>query len=260
MLYLDPRVGSIELLPRFKPYDIQVDVNRLDFGDMAWTGNGPDSTVYVGAELKNIYDLIASMRSKRLSGFQLPGLLKTYDWVYLIVQGITRAGKSGAVEILQRKDWVPLKIGSSTILFREVDHYLSTLQHVCGLTVKETDNEEQTAAFVVSRFQWWQKPWTQHDSFREIYAPTDIMEVRKRGSFHVHQPTFAEKIAVQLPGVGKGAFSIAKRFKSALDIANAGVDELAGVKIEVNGKEGKGFKRLGEKRAEVIYEIWRRRE
>lgn len=258
MLSIDDRTGSIELLPLFKPYDVTATSTRLEFGDACWLGKGPESEVLVGVERKTIGDLVQCMRDKRFAGYQLPGLLKVYDWVYLIVEGVTRAGRSGALETLWRRDWRPFSAGSKPILFREVDHFLATLQHIVGLTVWPTSNEEQTVTYIVSRYLWWQKPWIQHDSYREIYAPSDNLEVRRRGSFHIHQPTLAERVAVQFPGIGKAAFSVVKKFKTVEKMVGAGVEEWENVKVEVNGKGGKSLKKLGRSRAEVIWDALRR--
>lgn len=206
----------------------------------------------VGVERKTVHDLVQCMRDKRFSGYQLPGLLRTYDWVYLVVEGVTRAGKSGALEFLHHRDWLVLRVGSRSILYREVDHFLATMQHVCGLTVKETGSQEQTAAYVVSRYHWWtDKLWAQHDSYREIYAP--VSEQKNRRGFVIRQPRLVEKVASQLPGLDKGAWSVARKFGSTLRLVNASVEELEGVKLEVNGARGKGFKKLGRTRAERIW-------
>ena len=95
MILLDDRTGSGELLPLFRPYDAPVELARLDFGDACWLGNGATGPELVGVERKTIHDLVSSMRSKRLSGYQLPGLLRTYDWVYLLVEGVWRCGGRG---------------------------------------------------------------------------------------------------------------------------------------------------------------------
>ena len=168
MIQLDDRTGSIELLPYFKPYDVTVESTRLEFGDAAWLGKGENSEVLVGLERKTIGDLISCMWDKRFAGYQLPGLLKTYDWVYLVVEGVTRAGKSGALESLWRKDWRTVSVGAKPILYREVSHFLSTLQNRVGVIVHSTSNEEQTAAYIVSEYLWWQKPWTQQSSIHGV--------------------------------------------------------------------------------------------
>jgi len=207
----------------------------------------------VGYERKNLHDLVASMRSKRLSGHQLPGLLDTYQVVYLVVEGILRAGGRGAAETWVRKDWVALTTGSQPILYREIDHYLATLTHLAGVTVVQTSNPTQTAAMIASRYRWWlDKEWAQHRSHIEIYAPADIGQVG-RGRILRRTVGLVEKVAAQLPGLDRGAWSVGKHFGNVYRMVNAEVREWAGVRIETEGARGKGSKRLGEARAERIW-------
>jgi ERCC4-type nuclease len=252
MILIDSRIGSKELLPYFKPFGVQVELTELEFGDLCWDGNGPsNSSVMIGVERKTIHDLISSMRSKRLSGKQLPGLLRTYDYVYLVVEGITRVGEQGQMEIWLRKGWVPLRVGSypqrdptsaprmgsGTILYTEIDHYLSTLTHLCGVSVISTSNPTQTVAWAVSRYKWWSdKRWEQHHAHKEIYAPPP----EQRGRRMFSQVSLVGKMAAQITGVDRKAFDVEKKFKSVREMVNAEV------------KEWEKIKGVGKKLAESI--------
>lgn len=246
-IWLDPRIGSGELLPYFKPYDVQVDIQPLTFGDMMWWGNGHDGPVLVGVERKVITDLVSSMRSNRLSGFQLPGLMDTYAWVYLVVEGVWQAGDSGEVVVLAGRNWVPLRVGSRSVMYTEIDHYLATLEHRCGITVKYTNSPKQTAAWLVSRYKWWtDKDWNKHDSFEAIYTPElDTRLAGRRGSFTRRVAGPVEVHAAQLPGVSKKAYAFGKAFGTVHEMVNA--DEKAYVGIEGVGKVLAGR----------IYRYWR---
>ena len=259
MLLLDDRQGSGELLPLFKPYDVQVELARLEFGDACWSGRGSTGPELIGVERKTIHDLVASMRSKRLSGHQLPGLMRTYDWVYLLVEGIWKCGQKGDVQVLARGGWVALAVGSKPILYREVDHYLSTLACVCGVQVERTSDERQTVAWLVSRYKWWvDKEWGQHRSHVEVYAPYEAGSGSRRGSFLNRTPSLAEKVAAQIPGLDRGALQVAKRFRTVERLVGASVGEWAAVELEQQGKQGKRVVKLGRKRAERIHEDLRR--
>jgi ERCC4-type nuclease len=238
VIVLDPRVGSGELLPYFKPYDVDVSVQQLDCADACWWGNGHDGPVLVGAERKIVTDLVASMRSNRLSGFQLPKLLETYTFNYLIVEGIWQCGSGGEIEVPRGGgSWAALRIGSRPVLYREVDHYLATLEHRCGVTVKYTANRGQTVAYLVSRYKWWtDKEWARHDSFEAVYAPFEEKVMGRRGSFSVRKAGPVELVAAQLPGVSKKAFEFGKKFKSVLALVNA--EERSLSEVEGIGKKG----------------------
>src|SRR5271169_4444109 len=127
MILLDDRVGSHELLPYFSPYGVQVESTRLDYGDACWVGKGPDGDCMVGVERKTIGDFISSMRGKRLAGHQLPGLMSSYEFTYLIVEGIYRPGETGELEQRQghgkgKSGWGWKGMG---VRYREVDNHLS---------------------------------------------------------------------------------------------------------------------------------------
>lgn len=241
MILLDPRIGSGELLPYFKPYDIPVEVQQLDFADACWWGCGHDGPVLVGAERKIITDLIASMRSNRLSGFQLPGLLDMYGFVYLIVEGIWQCGADGCIEVPgAHGKWIPLRVGSRSVLYREVDHYLATLEHRCGVTVKYTANRGQTVAYLVSRFKWWEKDWYKHDSFEAIYSNYEDKVVSRRGVFTRRTVGPVELVAAQFPGVSKKAYEFGKTFATVHAMVNAEEKRLG----EIEGIGKKGAKRI----------------
>jgi ERCC4-type nuclease len=243
-ILLDYRIGSKELLPHFKPYDVPVELSTLDFGDLAFWGNGHDGPVLVGIELKNISDLVSSMRSNRLSGHQLPGLMNMYGFVIVIVQGIWQCGKNGEVETIGHGGkWWPLRIGSRPVLYREVDHYLATLEHRCGIVVKYTSNAGQTAAFVISRYHWWNdKDWHKHDSHEAIYNGYQDRVTSRRGSFVRRTVGPVEQVASTLPGIDRKAYEFGKRFKCVRDLVNATEKELE----QVDGVGKKGAKRIVE--------------
>src|SRR5262245_60611921 len=226
MIWLDPRVGSGELLPYFKPYDVDVEVQQLEYGDACFWGEGVEGPTLIGVERKVSNDLVASMRSNRFSGHQLPGLLETYTWTYLVVEGIWQAGKTGEIEVIANGGkWVSLHTGSRTVLYREVDHYLSTLEHKCGLNIVRTSNRGQTVAWLVSRYKWWQKEWRKHDSDEAIYAPYEERANGRRASFVPRRAGPVEVVASQFPGVDRKAYSLGKRFKSVRELVNANVKE-----------------------------------
>jgi ERCC4-type nuclease len=245
VIIIDKRRGSGELAPLFKGYGIDILEDMLDFADFCFTGNGPNGTVSIGMERKRIGDLISSMRDKRFSGYQLPGLVKNYEYVYLIIEGISRPSSNGNMEVYRKGKWYPLLVGSKMISYREIDHHMATLGHVCGLTIISTSTPEHTAAMVVSRYKWWNdKQWNKHDSYMQIYTP--LPESTGRARLLRHHVGLVEKVAAQFIGVDKKAFEFGKKFKSIKDLMNASVGDLekvVGKKLagniynQINGKE-----------------------
>ena len=225
MIIIDPRTGSGELEPLFKPYGVDVLKDTLTFGDFSFCGNGPNGTVGIGIERKRMNDLVASMRDKRLSGYQLPGLLKTYDYVSLVVEGIYRISKNGSIEVYVRGTWRNMLAGARTVTYREIDHYLSSLTHLCGVTVLYTSTPAHTVEQIVSRYRWWNdKEWSKHSSFDQIY--THVPDPIGRSRLMQRTVSLVDKVAAQLYGVDKKAFELGKKFKTVKQLANASVVEL----------------------------------
>lgn len=254
MIILDPRVGSGELLDHFANYDVEVRSKHIDFGDAWFWGNGDDGPVKIGVERKGIKDLVSSMRSDRLSGFQLRGLVNTYAWVYLLIEGVYRCSNEGVVEIFGGRSrmggamWSPLTINGAAISFREVNHYINTLQCKCGIIVDYTGSDKETVAWLVSQYKWWEKPWDKHDAHEVIYAPYEHILPGRRGGWVQKEIGPIELVAAQYPKVSKKAFNFRKHFKSARQMANAEVKELT--KVEGIGKDI----------AKLIFDWWRKGE
>ena len=86
MILIDNRTGSKELFPLFPKGSAKL--CHLPFGDFSFVGNGPDEMpLNIGIERKQIREVAGEMSAGRLVGHQVPGLLATYQVVYLIVEG-----------------------------------------------------------------------------------------------------------------------------------------------------------------------------
>lgn len=268
MILIDPRIGSKELIPYFSPYDVPVREESLQFGDLAHFGNGPDGTICIGYERKVLPDMIQSMRSDRYSGHQLPGLMESYQVVHLIIEGVWRVGKSGAIEVPRRDGWQNLNVGPRAVLFRELDGFLATLQYKRGVVVVATGGRSQTAEFVVSRFKWWDKDWGQHRSDEAIYAPFSpvVGGSGGRASFTRRTVQVVEKMLAQIEGIDAAAYSIAKYLEiRRKHVDNSGTSsmevlmelsalELSEIPVEQHGKKGARTIRLGPAKAKRIWE------
>jgi len=228
MLSVDYRIGSGELARYFHPFGINPTRTKLEFGDFAFEGNGPNGKVTVGIERKRIEDLLDSMTSKRLSGHQLLGMSDLYDYGYLIVEGIWKPGQHGELLIGKPGGW-----NTKQTPYRAIDNYLATLELRAGMMIRRTAQPEETVFVVVDLYRYWtEKLWKEHRSHEEIYAPGS-----EQNSIHgrrlklmgrnltVAQKT-AENIACQLPGIDRRARTVASFFKyRSTHIVNAGVDE-----------------------------------
>lgn len=242
MILVDERVGSREHLQALRNLGVDAELGGRLAGDFQFEGHGADGQVLVGVERKTIADLASSMRQRRLVGQQLRPFVEAYDEPLLVVEGIWRRQReSGYVEVPGGRGWMPLY---GKYYYAEILSFLESLQVIAGLRVARTGDSEETAAWLVTLYRWWQKPWQDHRSMQAVYAPEP--EVRRNGHRALGLPrkaTLAEKWAAQLGGIDDRAVEVAGRFESAKQLANADVDEWL--------ERTKGL-RIGRKTAEKI--------
>lgn len=193
MIQLDNRVGSREL-KRVMPKQL-IQLTRLEYADAAFLGHGATGDELIGIERKVIRDLINSMTSGRLSGHQLPGLLNSYNHVYIIVEGLWRIGRaSGLIEVPRaRGRWITLTLGTRTFTGREILSYCNTLTICTGVHVIHTATMHETGQHIAALHRWWNKPWEKHKSHMVAKQPETV-------SLTKH--TLLRRVAAQIPGVG----------------------------------------------------------
>ena len=207
MITIDERTGSANLLPYF-PSGV-ARLGRLGFGDACFIGNGKDGIpVMVGIERKTLPDLVGSLESGRFSGHQLPGLLSSYNVIYLIVEGMARVNRE-QVEIRRGGSWYSLGISALSL-----DNFLNTLEVMAGVIVRQTNIAQRTAFLVYHLYQWWYKGWDEHKSHLGFYEPRPTMSITK--------PGLVRRVAKELPGIGWGRSGpVSEHFKTVLDMAMA---------------------------------------
>lgn len=209
MILLDDRIGSKELLPLFRPFGVDVELSRLDSADMAFAGNGPKGDCMVGIERKRISDLCQSMRDRRLSGHQLPKLLADYEYVFLIVEGMWRPGRTGVLETYRGRGFSPV----SGMMYAEVDSYLTGLSLRAGIEVKRSASPEETVAQTINLFRNFDKNWSAHTAHNQVYAP--IPTPRKAAYRHrslTPKQKLVRDFAAQIPGIDRKCESVMDKF------------------------------------------------
>lgn len=240
MILIDHRRGSKELIPYLKPFGPDVEESVMEFGDIKWVGEGPDGPVMVGVERKRINDLVQSMRDRRLAGHQLPGLLRDYQYCYLLIEGHWKPGRQG--ELLTSNNgwkWWPAK---GQVMYREVAGFLSSLSlraaNECGrVLVEKTVDIEESATLLFNLYQMWQKPWAKHTAHKQIYAPVPERKGKVEWGTISPQLKLARAVAAQLPGLDQKAFKVADHFGTAGRIMRATERQWVDAKVGV-GKDG----------------------
>lgn len=218
MILVDDRTGSAEIAPHLTSPNA---LCRLEFADFAWSGSGPEGNVDVGVERKSLMDFLQSMTTGRLSGHQMVGLTKNYDWVYLLVEGVWRPDKTSGIlqRIKANGKWGDAAQGSRRFMAREVYNFTNTLQIMCGVITVCTSNQWETARWLDSTYGWWQKDWGKHKSHLQFQKP--VVHA------HLSKPNLVTRMASQFEGIGwDKAKAIGKRFPLVEDLLFASVDDL----------------------------------
>lgn len=279
MMILDDRESDLPFLsPALTRLGVPNSTLRLEFGDACFSGNGINSsgdpaTVTIGIERKRLPDLIKSMQDRRLSGHQLRGMARTYDHLYLFIEGMWRAGDHGAIEIQQGRDangrvkWEPYYTrrgyrypGSGhAISFRQVMNYLTSLELLGGVKLRFSSTQEQTANLYASLYYWFtEKDWDDHGSCNEIYAKGQGTRRDLPGPSRLlgtsAKPAFARLVAMQIPHIDGRERDVIRHFKSARAMAEASLEDWVEMPW-VTKKTGK-LRRLGPVAGKAAFEAW----
>ena len=231
MLLVDDRIGSRDLLGPLQRYGVPAESARLEFGDFAFVGRGlADAPVAIGIELKETKDLIHSLQSSRFPGHQLPGLLNTYDRVWLVSEGIWRATEDGILEIMS-SGWRTVKMGNQPIMARDLESWILSQVIRGGIGYWHCPTRRDTIRFISVLYHWWtNKTLEQHRSHQAIYtAPPD------RATFV--EPSETVRMIVGIDGVGwDRATKLEERFGTLEAVMAASIKELQKTVGKVTGE------------------------
>jgi ERCC4-type nuclease len=217
MLLIDSRIGSQDLAPVLKSFGVPVDLCTLDYGDCAFIGNGAEGRpVPVGIELKKLNDILNCVTTGRFSGHQLPGLVQTYDEVWLVIEGIYRPHpRDGVLETLSGGHWVSVKQGTRTWMYRDLEHFLTTIEIKGGVRLRRSTDRAETARIVAGLYAWWQKDYIEHRAHL-------AMNRAHRDTALLTKPSFKFEVAACMPGLGyMKAGCAAGHFGSVREMVNA---------------------------------------
>lgn len=215
-ILVDERVGSKDLLDPLRDRHLPAELMKLDAGDVAFEGDGPTGPLMVGIERKRIKDMLDSMRSGRLAGHQLVGLLRDYQVNYLIIEGGYRPNpNSGVLEVFQNGNWQTLRLGTQGFPYSELEGYLLGVENRANVKVRWTYNRAQTVNLIQTMWNWWGVKWCDHRSLDCIYTPPPP-------TLGFIKPSFERKVAVQLEGVGwERSEAVVERFPTVMEMAAA---------------------------------------
>jgi ERCC4-type nuclease len=236
-VFVDRRIGSADLADPLEAMGLPVErdengaLPELAYGDIAFTGKGnDDALVSVGIELKKLPDLISSLRTGRLSGHQLPGLLAAYDYTFLLVEGTWRPDAKGRIAVPRRyTQWSTLP----GMPVSEMEKRLLTLDLMGGLRIRHTGSRACTLHFIANLYRWFtDKSMDRHNTHLVPHTAHGFLPLSD----------FRQTV-MKFPHIGLAASKSVEEYFSAnlREACLASVADWA----EIVVYDKKGFKRLG---------------
>lgn len=221
-MYVDRRVGSSDLYPLLQRQGAPVELASMTYGDVYFLGLGEHGEpIPVGVERKRLSDLLASLMSGRLNGHQLPGLLNTYKFSWLLVEGQYKVDDDGVLLVPRKGGWAPMSHGRQRFMAASLESWLLTVSLRGGIRIMHTRNDEHTARWLHALYQWWSKPWEKHTGHLALDEA-----IPERDAMILTGTTLVQKVAAQLPGVGyTRARAVSKAFPTILSMACAPVQQ-----------------------------------
>lgn len=256
VVWVDGRVGSRELLPLLIRQGIRAELATLDAADFAFEGKGPHGDETIGIERKTIGDLVSSLTSGRLQGLQgesssgqLGRLTSTYDYVWLLVEGLWVTDANGRLCARRHSGSIRPIAGGFTedsltkrLLSLELQGSEMTRG---GFRVKQTSGMQQTAAWIASLFRWFNdKEWTEHRTLETRHTPSTPFRISR----------FRE-IAMTLPGIGLAASKAVETHCKGSALVMLRMNAADWAEVEVTTPAGP--RRLGLAKGERIAEATR---
>ena len=132
---------------------------------MAFFGAGPEGDWYIGIEYKTVDDVVACIKSGRFTGTQLPGMLRTYDMSFLLIEGLALLDHNSG-QMAKRVGKTSYPFG---LPYRNFDNFLTSVSVHSALAgkpcvVKKSASMNETVHIIRDMFEYFQKPWDKHKS------------------------------------------------------------------------------------------------
>ena len=166
------------------------------------------------------------MRDGRFAGHQLPGLVKEYSRIWLIIEGNFGVQlSSGLLVVKYGKNSSMLRIGTQQFMYRDLSNWMTSMEVCAGVHCRRTSTRTETAQVISNLHSWWAKDWTDHKSHLAMQSALHQVD---RGLFQ--RPGLVRRVAAELPGIGwtKSQY-VAARFATVLSMVLASEKEWAEV-------------------------------
>ena len=191
MIRISAAIGSREFVRPLRragaPCGLRT-IAKMPYGDFWFWGNGRNGRAKFGIERKTIAEIVSSIGDNRFIGHQLPGLLKAYDYRFIVIEGDRYIDHKTGLLNPQALKFLPRKAH----LYRTVQKFELTLMLKGGVIVVPTKNKTHTVEFIMSLYEWANnKTWDQHSAAYQV-------EENKPDAAILADRTMKRKIANQL--------------------------------------------------------------
>jgi ERCC4-type nuclease len=240
MFLIDDRAGSNKLIEKFDAGEATP--TRLEAGDIAFFGNGPNDDVwYIGIEYKSVNDVVSCVKSGRFTGTQLPAMMELYDISFLLIEGISRPDpRTGQVVRYQGKQ----NSFSLGLPYKAYDNFLTSVMVFSALSgkpcfVKTSGNVGESIQIIRDIHAFFSKKWEDHVAMKRPDM-TKVQNVTFDYSLLVEpepgNPEYPKhvlrKSIFQVDRIGwEVAGKLADRFGTMESLMAAGQKELIGDKV-----------------------------
>lgn len=220
-------VGSREFVRPLIRLGVPARLRKLESGDMAWYGNGPEGLARFGVERKRVAEVVGADARARYITRQLPKMLERYHFTFLLIEGLVRVDPSdGSLQSGKEvKDgkltcWLPAGWGRDRGTYTTYTKMELSLRLLTTVHVVHTANATETAWWLHGAYMWSQKSWTAHTSVLGI--ETSIARDGIQNALITSDRTMRRQIFASLPGIGWAKSArVSRYFPSVKQAASA---------------------------------------
>jgi ERCC4-type nuclease len=220
VILLDNRIGSKHLAKALAK-EVDVSVERLTFGDVAWKSAEGEQ---IGVEIKSVQEFLGDVFNPRFTGHQLPGLVDTYDWVYLCLQGQYKLDLA-TDELLfpSHGGYRPFRIGTKHFEYRTFVQRCNSLSILGHVRIIPTMHQTATVGALLALYAWWHKGLRHHRSITDFY-------VAPQRGFDTRKPSVLRRMLHCIDGIGAEKSKLLEEaFPTLGSLHTATVEQLAHV-------------------------------
>ena len=234
----DPRLkAEFDRQTNMQPH-ITIKVQRMEYGDIAFTGYGPDGPCRIAFERKKLRDILTCMGDARFNGHQLPGLVLNYAFYGIIIEDTFKEDPDTGILVIPGPNhtWRPASSSanpSKAYRYEQLQHYILSCRLQAGCHLELTQSIPQTVRTVLHWYDWFnRKTWAEHTTINTMYTQPSSMAAQFTDA------SLTRMMAAQIDAVGaKRSDLVSQHFANPTQMVLGGMQDWTGI-TEPDGKGG----------------------